>query len=706
MPGEYVFDQEHRLYCRQDRAEFFYSDSDEVEDRLWRIVSGSRDRSTASKELIAGITDWPSLYHLSPYRANLLRPFAALIRGEVLEVGSGCGALTRFLGEQSVSITGIEGSMRRARIASERCAGLPNVQIYCDNFQDFPIEREYQLVTCIGVAEYSPMYFSGPDPLGLMLRRLASCLAPDGYVLIAIENRLGLKYFAGAPEDHTGQPFQSIEDRYSPATPVTLGKREWQESLRDAGLDLVSFWYPFPDYKIPRLIVSSAAVQEKWLNLGSMLRSQRAPDRGVPYRRTFSEAMAWPVLVKNGLAEDMANSFVLLARRPGTGGPAWTAPDLLYHYPSDRLPEYAVEMSIRGTEGHGWVRRRRLFATEPPASAYRHRVMDEPYIPGELLSDGLYRVLNSAGWQLEDLARWAEPWVEYLRASASAHGDGPDLLPSEFLDCTPFNMMRHADGTLRAFDLEWVAEEALALPYVVFRGLWVALMSSGTCAKPAGHPPKRMADVTFRVMRLLGFPLSSDEQEALILEEARLQEVVRGNPLEQEVLDVRLPALEFRVPGDGAGPGRQRPLELQLFWTRSLGLNFREPDSCRASTPASDLRRTVRMPTPAGLAGTAQLRIDLSNQPGLARLFGMRLLDAGGNTMWEWDGVCATLCAAVRHDLEILAVPGSTEVLVHFLSDDPTLILPIPEGALGSFGNGGVFEVDFSWIGTIVPPDS
>ena len=54
--------------------------------------------------------------------------------------------------------------------------------------------------------------------------------------------------------------------------------------------------------------------------------------------------------------------------------------------------------------------------------------------------------------------------------------------------------------------------------------------------------------------------------------------------------------------------------------------------------------------------------------------------------MWEWDGVCATLCAAVRHDLEILAVPGSTEVLVHFLSDDPTLILPIPEGALGSFG--------------------
>lgn len=703
MAGEYVFDQRHRFYTRPDRAEFSYSDSDEAEDRVWSVVSGSCDRTIASKELIAGITDWPSLYHLSPYRANVLRPFTALIRGTVLEVGSGCGALTRFLAEQPASIVGIEGSARRARIAAERCAGLSNVRMYCENFQEFSIEQEFQLVTCIGVIEYSPLYFGGPDPFGAMLRRLTNCVAPDGYLLIAIENRLGLKYFAGAPEDHTGQPFQSIEDLYSRSTPVTLGKREWEERLRDAGLESISFWYPFPDYKIPRLIISSAAFQEGWLNLGSLLRSCSSPDRGSSYQRIFSEAMAWPSLVKNGLAEDLANSFVLLARRRGACGPEWTAPHLLYHYSTDRLPEYAVEMSICGSEEDAWVRRRRLFDLEPPASSYHHRLTDERYIPGELYPDDLYRILNSVAWKIEDLARWAEPWVEYLRRATLHYGDGPALLPPEFLDCTPFNLVRRADGTLSAFDLEYIPEEAPSLAYVVFRGLWASLMRSGTCAQPDGPLPNQIADLAFAVMPLVGLPVSSQEQELLIQREARLQQLVRGISVDQALLDIRRSALMPRSHDISHGPGSQRPVELQLFWKSPRAPDFSEPDSSRVRTPASTVRRTVRIKIPAGLPPALQFRIDLSDQPGLARLSGMRLLGAAGNTIWEWDGVSDTLHTAITYDMEILSLPDSNGVLVHLQTHDPRLLLPIPEAALDSLGLGGSFEVDLSWIGTIVP---
>jgi SAM-dependent methyltransferase len=698
MTSEYTFDPKCRVYARPGRAEFSYSDSDEVEDRLWRIVSGARDRTTASKELMAGITDWPSLYHLSPYRTNLLRPFTELIRGSVLEVGSGCGVLTRFLGEQSASITAVEGSMRRARIAAERCTGLSNVRVYCDNFQDFSSEQEFQLITCVGVIEYSPIYFSGPDPFGGMLRRLAAYVAPDGFILIAIENRLGLKYFAGAPEDHTGQPFQSIEDRYSPSTPATLGKREWLECLERAGLELVSTWYPFPDYKIPRLILSAAAFQEKWLNVGSLLRSFQAGQRA----GTFSEAMVWPMLVENGLAEDLANSFVLLARRSGAAGPAWTAPHLLYHYSADRLPEYAVAMSISGCEGDGRVSRRRLFTLEPAPSPYCHRVMDERYIPGELYSEGLHRILKFDGWKLEDLARWAEPWVQYLRTSTSSSGESP-LLPLEFLDCIPSNLVLGEDGTLRAFDLEFVAKEPPTLAYAVFRGLFVALMRSGVCAKPAEAFPKGVVEAAFSIMSLLGLPLSSDEREALVREEARLQEVVRGVPFEQAMSEIRVPSLEFRGERDAALATEQRPLEIQLFWTNSLGQNFRESDSCRMRTPDSDLRRTVHLHIPTRLPRTAQFRIDLSNRPGLARLFGMRLLGERGNTVWEWDGTPATLYRTAKYDMEILAVPESGQVVLRFSGDDPRLILPISESVLESLGSGSEFEVDFSWVGTITP---
>ncbi|MFP5414241.1 MAG: hypothetical protein ACLGG1_04375, partial [Gammaproteobacteria bacterium] len=57
-------------------SEFGYSDGDAVEARLLAWVRAVVDRSVLSEELRAGITDWPSRYHLSPLRANLLRPLA------------------------------------------------------------------------------------------------------------------------------------------------------------------------------------------------------------------------------------------------------------------------------------------------------------------------------------------------------------------------------------------------------------------------------------------------------------------------------------------------------------------------------------------------------------------------------------------------------------------------------------------------------
>ena len=45
-----------------------------------------------------------------------------------------------------------------------------------------------------------------------MLRRIAGHLAPGGKLVIAIENRLGLKYWAGCTEDHVGKYFESLEN--------------------------------------------------------------------------------------------------------------------------------------------------------------------------------------------------------------------------------------------------------------------------------------------------------------------------------------------------------------------------------------------------------------------------------------------------------------------------------------------------------------
>jgi hypothetical protein len=66
------------------------------------------------------VEDWPSQYHCDPNRRNLLYPLSHLIKGQVLEVGAGCGALTGFLAERADLVLALEGAPARARIVATR----------------------------------------------------------------------------------------------------------------------------------------------------------------------------------------------------------------------------------------------------------------------------------------------------------------------------------------------------------------------------------------------------------------------------------------------------------------------------------------------------------------------------------------------------------------------------------------------------------
>ena len=197
------FEVENGVWFRPGAAQFAYSDGDEAEDYLLEVIERAADCSCGSDELARAIRDWPSEYHLSPGRQNLFRALSFQSSQRVLEVGSGGGAMTRYLGEQGCSVTALEGSRRRARITAARCRGLDNVEVVCDDFARFSAAMPFDVVTLIGVLEYAPVFFSGPAPARACLRRAADALREDGTLVVAIENRFGLKYFNGACEDHT-----------------------------------------------------------------------------------------------------------------------------------------------------------------------------------------------------------------------------------------------------------------------------------------------------------------------------------------------------------------------------------------------------------------------------------------------------------------------------------------------------------------------
>jgi len=78
---------------------FTYSDGQDSESYLLDILDKISDKRDNAEELMRAARDWPSYYHLGIGRSNIFR-LLNLQGGEVLELGCGCGALTRYLGEK------------------------------------------------------------------------------------------------------------------------------------------------------------------------------------------------------------------------------------------------------------------------------------------------------------------------------------------------------------------------------------------------------------------------------------------------------------------------------------------------------------------------------------------------------------------------------------------------------------------------------
>ena len=221
------------VWVLEDHEHFAYSEGVRTENYLEQVLRSARDLSSDSSELDNFVRDWPSEYHLSHKRAQLLSGFDFDRNLRVLEVGSGCGAITRYLGETFDSVTCIEGSLRRARISRLRTHDLPGVSILCAPFQDVRFSTKFDVVFCIGVYEYSSSFVDCADPYDSVLRYFRDVLSPTGVVVLAIENQFGLKYFSSSAEDHLGVMFEGLEGYHSGLGRVrTFGRTQLETDLK------------------------------------------------------------------------------------------------------------------------------------------------------------------------------------------------------------------------------------------------------------------------------------------------------------------------------------------------------------------------------------------------------------------------------------------------------------------------------------------
>lgn len=285
-----------------------YSDGP-VEEELLEIAKNYREEEL--NKVIAERKSWPVLYHFSHVRQNILEWLPITKKDKVLEIGSGCGAVTGALARKAESVTCIELSKMRSTINAFRNRDYENVRILVGNFRDIEknLEEKFDYITLIGVFEYSEGYIGTSEPYVEMLRRISNHLAPGGRLVIAIENRLGLKYWAGCTEDHVGKFFEGLEGYPDTNGVKTFSRKELQDMLDKAGSFKTDFYYPYPDYKFPMTIYSDRRLPKKGELKDNFCNFDRVR------MQLFDEPRVYDSLTEAGLFKEFSNSFLVLAEK-------------------------------------------------------------------------------------------------------------------------------------------------------------------------------------------------------------------------------------------------------------------------------------------------------------------------------------------------------------------------------------------------------
>lgn len=271
-------------------------------------------------KIIEQRASYPWIYHLAEVRSNIVEWLPIRKEDAVLEVNAECGALSETLLEKADSLTYITDTNLQREIVRMRLEkNVPDyekkdVTGYAGNFAD--IERElgrYDVIVLCGVLGYASQMLAEKvdDPYQKLIEVLRKHLKPEGRIVMADGNRLGLKYLAGCQEDHYGGYFNGIHDYAGCEGYRTFTKKEYQRIFTNAGLLEIQFYYPYPDYKFPSVIYSDEYLPKE----GELNDNRRNIDRDRYF--FFNELTAYNTLIAEGLFQEFSNSFLLIACERG-----------------------------------------------------------------------------------------------------------------------------------------------------------------------------------------------------------------------------------------------------------------------------------------------------------------------------------------------------------------------------------------------------
>ncbi|WP_367566833.1 class I SAM-dependent methyltransferase [Lacrimispora sp.] len=224
------------------------------------------------------------LYALSDIRENLLEWYEFDQNASLLQIGSDYGALTGLYSRRVKEVTVLDPNDNDLSFNRLRNQKQENIRYVAGELEAFE-EEGFDYVVMIG---------SLKAPYEQQIQKAKSLLKPEGKLILALCNRLGLKYQAGAVPDQ-----------------VRLSRAEVLELLcgAEGNRGNAEFYYPMPDYRNAMALYSDHYLPGK----GDLTHAILAYD--YPKYLRFDLGKMFDEVCEGRQFETFANSFLTIWSR-------------------------------------------------------------------------------------------------------------------------------------------------------------------------------------------------------------------------------------------------------------------------------------------------------------------------------------------------------------------------------------------------------
>lgn len=597
---------DYKFYAGKD----LYSDG-EIEDEILAIVK--EHARIEYPAIIEQRRSWPILYHLSALRGNIVDWLPITSKDRVLEIGSGCGAITEKLAEKAGKVTCVELSAKRSQINAYRNQDKDNIEIHVGNFNDIEpsLDADYDYVCLIGVFEYGNAYIHTETPYEDFLRIMCKHVKPNGHIVIAIENKFGLKYWAGCKEDHQGEYFYGLEGYPEGGNARTFTRHGLEKIFRTCGVEEFTFYYPYPDYKFPTTIYSD----ERLPGMGELTDNLRNFDRDRMV--LFNEKYVFDGIIQDEMFDAFSNSYMAIL------GPSLE--NIYTKFSNDRMSQYALKTEIVDTPSGRVVRKipmttdaikhiqglRRSYellkdryegsalAINPCELAEKEEYAQFPFEKGRTLEELMDDCLDK-----EDMDGFFALFDRYY--SLISYGEEKNIADYDLI----FANILVDNGQWTVIDYEWTVEKQISSKEIAFRAIYCYVLEE-----------EKRNRIDFDVI-LNKLGITQQEAEEYREKEQKFQKLVTGK--RKSMGEIRAAMGTYAVdPQKLMQKHLQKILEQRIQIYYDYGNGFCEENSEYKPDIYIDERI---IETELSLDGTIRgLRIDPADESCMVRVMALRL---------------------------------------------------------------------------------